>query len=62
MAVAGPFSDPPDETWAASGLYTVEPRGGAAPRPSRDPSVQAGRMAVQVFNWWTKQGTVRCES
>jgi len=23
--------------------------------------LRAGRMAVQVFNWWTKKGTVRLE-
>jgi hypothetical protein len=26
-----------------------------------DPSVRAGHMAVQVFNRWTKKGTVRFE-
>jgi hypothetical protein len=24
-----------------------------------DPSVQAGRMAVDVMTWWTKRGSLR---
>ena len=60
MAVAGPFSEQPDETWRGFCLYTVE-LAEARRLAESDPSVQAGRMAVQVFDWWTKKGTVRFE-
>ena len=60
MAVAGPFSEQPDETWRGFCLYTVE-LAETRRLAESDPSVQAGRMAVQVFNWWTKKGTVRFE-
>jgi uncharacterized protein YciI len=60
MAVAGPFSEQPDETWRR--LLPVHGGAGETRRLAEsDPSVQAGRMAVQVFNWWTKKGTVRFE-
>jgi len=61
MAVAGPFSEQPDETWRGFCLYTVE-LDEARRLAESDPSVQAGRMAVQVFNWWTKKGAVSFES
>jgi hypothetical protein len=57
MAVAGPFSEQPDETWRGFCLYTVE-LDEARRLAESDPSVQAGRMAVEVFNWWTKKGAV----
>ena len=60
MAVAGPFGEQPDETWRGFCLYTVE-LDEARRLAESDPSVQAGRMAVQVFNWWTRKGTVRFE-
>jgi uncharacterized protein len=61
MAVAGPFSEQPDETWRGFCLYTVELEE-ARRLAESDPSVQAGRMAVQVFNWWTKKGAISFES
>ena len=57
MAVAGPFSEQPDETWRGFCLYTVELEE-ARRLAESDPSVQAGRMAVEVFNWWTKKGVL----
>ena len=57
MAVAGPFSEQPDETWRGFCLYTVE-LDEARRLAESDPSVQAGRMAVEVFNWWTKKGVL----
>ena len=61
MAVAGPFSEQPDESWRGFCLYTVE-LDEARRLAESDPSVQAGRMAVQVFTWWTKKGAVSFES
>jgi uncharacterized protein YciI len=61
MAVAGPFSEQPDETLRGFCLYTVE-LDAARRLAESDPSVQAGRMAVDVFNWWTKKGALSFES
>jgi hypothetical protein len=61
MAVAGPFSEQPDETWRGFCLYTVELEEARGLAES-DPSVQAGRMAVDVFCWWTKKGAISFES
>jgi uncharacterized protein len=57
MAIAGPFSEQPDETLRGFCLYTVE-LGEARALAESDPSVRAGRMAVDVFNWWTQQGAI----
>jgi hypothetical protein len=57
MAVAGPFGEQPDESWRGFCLYTVE-LDEARRLAESDPSVQAGRMAVEVFNWWTKKGAI----
>ena len=61
MAVAGPFGDQPDETWRGFCLYTVELEE-ARRLAESDPSVRAGRMAVDVFSWWTKKGAISFES
>ena len=48
----GPFFDQPDEALRGLNLYTTtleEARGLAA----ADPAVVAGRLAVDVFTWWT---------
>lgn len=57
MAVAGPFSEQPDEMWRGFCLYTVE-LDEARRLAESDPSVQAGRLAVDVFSWWTKKGAL----
>ena len=52
ISTAGPFSDQPDESWRGLTIYTTtldEARSLAA----QDPSVLAGRLAVDVFTWWT---------
>ena len=61
MAVAGPFSEQPDETWRGFCLYTVE-LDEARRLAESDLSVQAGRMAIEVFNWWTRKGAISYES
>jgi uncharacterized protein YciI len=60
MAVAGPFSEQPDDTWRGFCLYTVDLEE-ARRLAEEDPSVQAGRMAVEVFSWWTKKGAISFE-
>ena len=57
LAGAGPFSDQPDDSLRGLCFY----RCGideARELAERDPSVQAGRMAVEVMTWWTKKGSV----
>jgi uncharacterized protein len=57
LVLAGPFSDQPDETMRGFCLYNVdleETRRLAL----LDPSVQAGRMAVDVMTWWTTPGSL----
>jgi uncharacterized protein YciI len=57
LVLAGPFSDQPDETWRGFCLYktSVEETRRLA---ESDPSVRAGRMAVDVMGWWTKRGSL----
>jgi uncharacterized protein YciI len=57
MAVAGPFSEQRDETLRGFCLYTAELEEARSLAES-DPSVQAGRLAVDIFNWWTRKGAV----
>ena len=54
---AGPFADQPDESLRGLCFYAcgVEE---ARELAERDPSVQAGRLAVEVMTWWTQKGTV----
>ena len=52
IVAAGPFSDQPDENWRGMTMYLTsleEARALAA----ADPAVVAGRLAVDVFQWWT---------
>jgi uncharacterized protein YciI len=57
LLIAGPFSDQPDETLRGFCLYrtSVEETRRLA---ESDPSVQAGRMAVDVMGWWTGRGAL----
>jgi uncharacterized protein len=57
LLVAGPFSDQPDDSLRGFCLYrtSVEETRRLA---ECDPSVRAGRMAVEVMGWWTKRGSL----
>jgi len=55
LLVAGPFSEQPDETLRGFCLYRTELEETRELAES-DPSVQAGRMAVDVMTWWTARG------
>jgi uncharacterized protein len=57
LLVAGPFRDQADETKRGICIYRTgleETRRLA----EEDPSVQAGRMAVEVVTWLTRQGAL----
>jgi uncharacterized protein len=57
LVLAGPFSDQPDETLRGFCLYRTDPEETRRLAES-DPSVRAGRMAVDVMGWWTKKGSL----
>ena len=57
LVLAGPFSEQADETMRGFCLYSTsleETRELA----NQDPSVRAGRMAVDVMTWWTAPGSL----
>ena len=57
MLVAGPFGEQQDESLRGFCIYGTgldETRALA----ELDPSVQAGRMAADVMEWWTQRGAV----
>jgi len=57
LVLAGPFSDQPDDTLRGFCLYRTDLEETRRLAES-DPSVQAGRMAVDVMGWWTKRGSL----
>jgi len=61
LAVAGPFADQPDETLRGFCLYRVDIDEARA-LAEQDPSVQAGRLAVDVMTWLTRPGAVTFSS
>ena len=58
LLVAGPFSEQPDESLRGFCLYRTDLEETRRLAES-DPSVQAGRMAVDIMTWWTKRGSGR---
>jgi uncharacterized protein YciI len=57
LVSAGPFSDQADESLRGLCVYATsveEARSLAA----KDPSVRAGRLAVEVMTWWTEKGSL----
>ena len=57
LVAAGPFSDQPDETVRGLCVYATSLEE-ARELAESDPSVRAGRLAVDVMTWWTKKGSV----
>jgi uncharacterized protein YciI len=57
LVAAGPFSEQPDETLRGFCLYRTDLEETRRLAES-DPSVRAGRMAVDVMSWWTKRGSL----
>jgi uncharacterized protein YciI len=55
IAAAGPFTDQPDESWRGLTMYTTS-LDEARALASDDPAVRAGRLVVDVFQWWTPKG------
>jgi uncharacterized protein len=61
LAVAGPFVDQPDETLRGFCLYRVDIADARA-LAEQDPSVQAGRLTVDVMTWRTRRGAISFSS
>ena len=57
LVLAGPFSEQPDETLRGFCLYRTDLEETRRLAES-DPSVRAGRMAVDVMGWWTRKGSL----
>ncbi len=57
LVAGGPFSDQSDESLRGFCLYATS-LDEARELAESDPSVRAGRMAVDVMTWWTKKGSV----
>ena len=57
LVCAGPFSDQPDDGLRGLCFYAC-PVEEARELAARDPSVRAGRMAVEAMTWWTPKGSV----
>jgi uncharacterized protein len=57
LLIAGPFSDQPEESLRGFCLYRTDLEE-TRHLVESDPSVQAGRMAVDVMTWWTKRGAL----
>jgi uncharacterized protein len=57
LVAGGPFSEQPDETLRGFCLYRTDLEETRRLAES-DPSVRAGRMAIDVMGWWTKRGTL----
>ena len=55
MAAAGPFRGQPDERWRGLCLYLVPPER-ALELAKDDPLVQAGRLTVDAWTWFTRPG------
>jgi uncharacterized protein YciI len=55
MLVGGPFRDQPDETFRGMSLYRTDIEE-TRRLAEQDPSVQAGRMSVEVMTWLTPKG------
>jgi uncharacterized protein YciI len=57
LVAAGPFSDQPDDTLRGLCFYATGVEE-ARRLAEEDPSVRAGRLAVDVMTWWTRKGSV----
>jgi uncharacterized protein YciI len=54
----GPVIDPPDPSLRGLTIYRTGSVERARELAGQDPSVRAGRLAVQVMTWWCPSGTM----
>jgi uncharacterized protein YciI len=55
LLAGGPFDDQPDETFRGMSLYRTDLEE-TRRLAEQDPSVRAGRLAIEVMTWLTKKG------
>ena len=53
----GPFGEQSDETYRGMSVFACGPEE-AARLSAGDPSVQAGRLAFDVMEWWVAEGSL----
>jgi uncharacterized protein YciI len=58
LLLAGPFVDQDDETKRGFCIYRTGIEETRRLIADRDPSVRAGRMAVEVMTWMTRKGAL----
>lgn len=54
----GPVVDQPDESLRGLGFYRTGSLQRARELAEADPAVQAGRLAVEIMQWWSPPGTM----
>jgi uncharacterized protein len=55
--ISGPFRGQPDESWRGINIFRTSVER-TQELMAQDPSVQAGRLAVEVFTWLMPAGTL----
>jgi uncharacterized protein YciI len=55
LLAGGPFDDQPDKTFRGMSLYRTDLEE-TRRLAEQDPSVRAGRLAIEVMTWLTKKG------
>lgn len=58
LVAAGPFGDQEDERFRGLALYRVGSVEEARRLAEADPAVLAGRLEVEVMNWYTEKGAL----
>ena len=59
LAANGPVIDPPDPSIRGLSFYRAGSLEEARRLAEQDPSVVAGRLVVEVMEWWTAPGSLR---
>jgi len=57
LVAGGPLEEQTDPTLRGLSIWSCDPDE-ARRRSALDPSVQAGRLAFEVFEWWVPAGTL----
>jgi uncharacterized protein YciI len=58
LKVAGPLAEQGDETWRGIAVYQVGSLEEVRELANQDPAVRAGRLAVEVMNWYIPKGAI----
>jgi uncharacterized protein YciI len=57
LVVNGPFAEQSDETYRGMSIFACDPAE-AARLSDADPSVEDGRLAYDVMEWWVRAGSL----